>query len=157
MVRKPDIQYVDKFYVRGTEARVLELKNQKKKAKTVLPDAAPQKEKIIHVDVLSLCAIAVAVTMIVLMVVGCVQLKAAYAQYEAMSNYVIDLQNKNVEHTETYYAGFDPVDIHWKATALGMIPMEEAKTMTFTVTMPEEEPVPTMWEDLVWFLKGLLA
>ena len=95
--------------------------------------------------------------MIVLMVVGAFQLKASYERYEAMSDYVISLQNENVKLSEKYYAGFDPVDIHWKATALGMIPMENAKTMTISVTIPEEEPVPTMWEDMVWFLKGLLA
>ena len=157
MVRKPDIQYVDKFYVHGSEARVLELKTQKKKTKTVLPSFAPQKETVVRIDALSLCAIAVAVTMAVLMVVGCFQLKASYARYEAMNRYVISLQNENVKLSEKYYAGFDPVDIHWKATALGMIPMEEAKTMTMTVTIPEEEPAPTMWENVVWFLKGLLA
>lgn len=157
MVRKPDIQYIDKFYVHGSEARVLELKTQKKKTKTVLPRFAPQKETVVRVDALSLCAIAVAVTMIVLMVVGAFQLKASYERYEAMSDYVISLQNENVKLSEKYYAGFDPVDIHWKATALGMIPMENAKTMTISVTIPEEEPVPTMWEDMVWFLKGLLA
>ena len=157
MARKPDIQYIDKFYVHGSEARVLELKTQKKKAKTVLPKFAPQKETVVRVDALSLCAIAVAVTMIVLMVVGCFQLKASYERYEVMSDYVISLQNKNVELSHDYYAGFDPVDIHWKATALGMIPVEEAKTMTISVTIPEEEPVPTMWENVVWFLEGLLA
>ena len=157
MARKPDIQYIDKFYVHGSEARVLELKTQKKKTKTVLPRFAPQKETVVRVDALSLCAIAVAVTMIVLMVVGCFQLKASYDRCEIMSNYVISLQNENVELSEKYYAGFDPVDIHWKATALGMIPMEEAKTMTMTVTIPEEEPAPTVWENMVWFLKGLLA
>ena len=157
MVRKPDIQYIDKFYVHGSEARVLELKPQKKKARTVLPSFYPQKETVVRVDALSLCAIAVAVTMIVLMVVGCFQLKASYQRYEAMNDYVISLQNENVKLSEKYYAGFDPVDIHWKATALGMIPMENAKTMTISVTIPEEEPVPTMWEDMVWFLKGLLA
>ena len=157
MARKPDIQYIDKFYVHGSEARVLELKTQKKKTKTVLPRFAPQKETVVRVDALSLCAIAVAVTMIVLMVVGCFQLKASYERYEVMSDYVISLQNKNVELSQDYYAGFDPVDIHWKATALGMIPVEEAKTMTISVTIPEEEPAPTMWENVVWFLEGLLA
>ena len=48
MERKPDIQYIDKFYVHGSEARVLELKPQKKKAKTVLPEAAPVKEKVMR-------------------------------------------------------------------------------------------------------------
>ena len=157
MARKPDIQYIDKFYVHGSEARVLELKPQKKKARTVLPSFYPQKETVVRVDALSLCAIAVAVTMIVLMVVGCFQLKASYERYEVMSNYVISLQNENVKLQEQYYAGFDPVDIQWKAQSLGMIPAEEAATMTMTITMPVEEPVPTMWEDVVWFLKGLLA
>ena len=157
MVRKPDIQYIDKFYVHGSEARVLELKPQKKKARTVLPRFAPQKETIVRIDAMSLCAVAVAVTMIVLMVVGCVQLKASYERYEAMNDYVISLQNKNVELTEKYYAGFDPVDIHWKATALGMVPMDQVKTMTISVTIPQEEPAPTMWENMVWFMKGLLA
>ena len=157
MVRKPDIQYIDKFYVHGSEARVLELKPQRRKAKTVLPNFAPQKETVVRIDALSLCAIAVAVTMIVLMVVGCFQLKASYERCEIMSDYVISLQNKNVELSEKYYAGFDPVDIHWKATALGMIPMEEVTTMTMTVTIPEEEPAPTLWENVVWFLEGLLA
>ena len=157
MVRKPDIQYVDKFYVHGSEARVLELKPNKRKAKTVLPEAAPVKEQIIRIDLLSLSAIAVAVTMIVLMVVGCFQLKASYERYEVMSNYVISLQNENVKLQEQYYAGFDPVDIGWKAHALGMIPMEEAQTMTISGDIPVEEPAPTFWEDMVWLLKGLLA
>ena len=157
MVRKPDIQYIDKFYVHGSEARVLELKPQKKKAKTVLPKFYPNKETVVRIDALSMCAIAVALSMVVLMVVGCFQLKASYERYEIMSDYVISLQNENVKLSEKYYAGFDPVDIGWKAHALGMIPMEEAQTMTISVTIPEEEPAPSLWEDMVWFLKGLLA
>ena len=156
MVRKPDIQYIDKFYVHGSEARVLELKP-KKKAKTVLPEAAPVKEKVVHIDLLSLSAIAVAVTMIVLMVVGCFQLKAAYDRSVAMSHYVISLQNENLDLNKTYYEGFDAVDIEQKALALGMIPKEDAKTMTMIITIPEETPAPTMWENFTWFMKGLLA
>ena len=157
MVRKPDIQYLDKFYVHGSEARVLELKPQKKKAKTVLPEAAPVKEKVIHIDLLSLSAIAVAVTMIVLMVVGCVQLKAAYNRSVAMSHYVISLQNENLDLNKTYYAGFDAVDIEQKALALGMIPKEDALILKISGTSPEEIPAPTLWENFVWFMKGLLA
>ena len=157
MNQKPKIQYIGQFYVHGSEARVLELKPQKKKNKTVLPKFYPNKETVVRVDALSLCAVAVAVTLVVLMVVGCFQMKAAYADYEVMNDYVISLQNENVKLQEKYYAGFDPVDIGWKAHALGMIPMEEAQTMTLSVTMPEEEPAPTLWEDMVWFLKGLLA
>ena len=157
MVRKPDIQYIDKFYVHGSEARVLELKPQKKKARTVLPKFYPNKETVVHIDALSMCAVAVAVAMAVMMVVGCFQLKASYERYEVMNDYVISLQNENIKLSEKYYAGFDPVDIQWKAKSMGMIPMEDVKTMTISGTMPVEEPAPTFWEDMVWFLKGLLA
>ena len=157
MARKPDIQYIDKFYVHGSEARVLELKPQKRKAKTVLPEAAPVKEKVVRVDLLSLCAIAVAVTMVALMVMGCFQLKAAYDRSAAMSHYVITLQNENVDLTKTYYNGFDPEDIEQKALALGMIPKEDALTLTISGIIPEEAPAPTLWENITWFMKGLLA
>ena len=157
MARKPDIQYIDKFYVHGSEARVLELKPQKRKAKTVLPEAAPVKEKVVRIDLLSLSAIAVAAAMIVLMVVGCFQLKAAFDRTVDMSHYVISLQNENLELNKTYYAGFDAADIEQKALALGMIPMEKARTMTISGIVPEEVPAPTMWENFIWFMKGLLA
>ena len=157
MARKPDIQYIDKFYVHGSEARVLELKPQKRKAKTVLPDAYPVKEKVIHVDLLSMCAIAVAVTMIALMVMGCFQLKAAYERSAAMSHYVIALQNQNLDLTKTYYNGFDLEDIEQKALSLGMIPKEDALVLKISGTIPEEAPAPTMWENIKWFMEGLLA
>lgn len=157
MARKPDIQYVDKFYVHGSEARVLELKPQKRKAKTVLPETAPVKEKVIRIDLLSLSAIAVAVTMIALMVVGCFQLKAAFDRSVAMSHYVISLQNENLDLSKTYYAGFDAVDIEQKALALGMIPKENALVLKISGTIPVEAPAPTLWENITWFMKGLLA
>ena len=157
MARKPDIQYIDKFYVHGSEARVLELKPQKKKAKTVLPEAVPVKEKVVQVDLLSLSAIAVAVTMIALMVMGCYQLKAAYDRSAVMSHHVIAQQNENVDLSRTYYNGFDLADIEQKALALGMIPVEDALTLTISGIIPEEAPAPTMWENFTWFMKGLLA
>ena len=32
-----------------------------------------------------------------------------------------------------------------------------ARYRTLTVTIPEEVPAPTMWENFTWFMKGLLA
>ena len=43
--RKPDIQYVTQFYVYGSEARVLELKPERRKSRTILPKAAPNSNK----------------------------------------------------------------------------------------------------------------
>ena len=38
-----------------------------------------------------------------------------------------------------------------------MIPLEEAQTMTISGIVPVEEPEPTLWENVIWFLEGLLA
>ena len=35
------------------------------------------------------------------------------------------------------------------------IPKEESQTMTITVTVPQREPEPTFWDDVVWFFQGL--
>ena len=50
MVKKPDIQYIDSFYVHGSEARVLELKPKRRLIKTVLPLAAPDKTIKLGID-----------------------------------------------------------------------------------------------------------
>ena len=67
---------------------------------------------------------------------------------------VTDAQNAMLEHG--YRSGFDLDDIAQKAAALGMIPIEEAKTIQVTVTMPLEQKEPTWWEEVVWFFDGLI-
>ena len=73
MARKPDIQYVQQFYVHGSEAKVLELKPRRRVIKTILPKVAPDKSIRIGVDPIALCGIVVAFAMLVLMAVGCCQ------------------------------------------------------------------------------------
>ena len=48
-------------------------------------------------------------------------------------------------------------EITSKATIYILNNYTQTKTMTISVTIPEEEPAPTMWESVVWFLEGLLA
>ena len=50
MNQKPKIQYVGQFYVHGSEARQLQLQEQKRQAKTKLPHARVQKIEKIYVD-----------------------------------------------------------------------------------------------------------
>ncbi len=64
MERKPDIQYVHQFYIHGSEAKVLELKPAKRQQKTKLPQALPQKVTQVRLDILSLCGIVVAVSLL---------------------------------------------------------------------------------------------
>ena len=88
MVKKPEIQYIDKFYVYGSEAKVLELKP-KRRIKTVLPLFAPDNTIKIAVDPVAIGGILVALALLVALVVGSVQYVQAYRQYRAMVDYVV--------------------------------------------------------------------
>ena len=145
MVKKPEIQYIDKFYVHGSEARVLELKP-KRRIKTVLPLFAPDNTIKIAVDPVAIGGIMVALALLVALVIGSVQYVQTYRQYRAMMDYVVTEQNLNVE-----------LAIREQALALGMIPREEAPVITIKTELPQREPEMTYWEDFVWLCKGLLA
>ena len=157
MVRKPDIQYVTQFYSYGSEAKVLELKPKTQKKKFTLPKVAPQQKIDIRFDPVAWAGIVVAIMLVVLMAVSVHSYLDCCADYEQMTDYVISLQNFNVEKQQEYVKLYDLNDIQEKALALGMIPMEEAEVFTFTPVIPEEEAEPLWWEDVSWFLKGLFA
>lgn len=157
MVRKPDIQYVTQFYSYGSEAKVLELKPEKKKQKFTLPKAIPQQKINIYVDPVAWAAIAVAIVMVVLMAVSVNSYLKTCAEYEVMTDYVISLQNANVEKQQEYVKLYDLEDIQEKAIALGMIPLEEAEVVTFKPVYPEPEAEAPWWDGIVWFMKGLFA
>ena len=156
MVKKPEIQYIDKFYVHGSEARVLELKP-KRRIKTVLPLFAPDNTIKIAVDPVAIGGIMVALALLVALVIGSVQYVQTYRQYRAMMDYVVTEQNLNVELRETYESQIDLVAIREQALALGMIPREEVPVITIKTELPQREPEMTYWEDFVWLCKGLLA
>ena len=156
MERKPDIQYIGQFYVHGSEARELARQEQAKQAKTRLPLERLKNIQKVYLDPVAIVGIAVAVVMLVVMVIGAMQIATAWEQCEQMSGYVDDLKRENAVLEHGYRSGFDLEDIREKALALGMIPVEEAETITVLVTMPVTEPEPTWWEDIVWFLEGLL-
>lgn len=155
--RKPDIQYITQFYVHGSEARVLELKPLRKKHKTELPRAVPQKKIRIMVDPAAICGIVVAAVMLVLMVVGVCQYLDVCEDYRVMHEHVIRLQNENVSLQQTYETGYDLADVEAKALALGMIPAEQAQRVTITPVIPVAEEEPTLWEDICWYFEELFA
>ena len=157
MVKKPEIQYIDKFYVHGSEARVLELKPKRRIIKTVLPLSAPDKTVRIAVDPVALCGIVVAVAMLVLLVVGTVQYVHTCRHYQNMMDYVVAVQNKNVELNQKYEDGYDLSDIEEKALALGMIPVSEAKMIQVHAEVPQREAEMTFWEEMRWLMEGLFA
>ena len=70
MIQKPKIQYVGQFYVHGSEAQVLERKNERRRAKTKLPMARIERIEMIYVDPVALAGILVAFVMLFTMVAG---------------------------------------------------------------------------------------
>ena len=157
MASKPKIQYIGQFYIHGSEARALELEQEKRKAKTTLPLERLQKIEKIYVDPVALIGIAVAVVMLVTMVVGALQIRDDWAAYERMSGYVSQLKRENAELTHTYRSSYDLEDIRVKATAMGMVPKAEVETMTVTVTIPEPEPEVSRIDEIRTFLEDMFA
>ena len=157
MVKKPDIQYIDSFYVHGSEARVLELKPKRRLIKTVLPLAAPDKTIKLGIDPIAISGIVVAVALLAMLIVGCVQYVQVCHQYQAMMDYVVTVQNENVELRESYKSQINLEEIEARALALGMIPRSEAEVITIRMDMPVEEPEMTAWDEFVWLCKGLFA
>ena len=157
MNQKPKIQYVGQFYVHGSEARQLQLQEERRQAKTKLPHARVQTIEKIYVDPVALVGIVVAVVMLVTMVLGAVQLKRDWDHYEHVSTYVSELKRENARMSHAYHASYDLEDIKSKALAMGMVPKSELETMTVTVTVPEQEVELTRMEEVKLFLEGLFA
>ena len=155
MTQKPKIQYIGQFYVPGSEAQVLAPKEKKKKAKTRLPIAKREKVGAITIDPIAVAGIAAAAVLLAVMVLGVLQIRDDWAEYNTMSRYVSQLKTENAELKTTYRAGYDLEDVQNKALGIGLIPKEECQTMTITVTVPQREPEPTFWDDVVWFFQGL--
>ena len=157
MNQKPKIQYVGQFYVHGSEARALQLQEEKRQAKTKLPLAKIQAIEKIYVDPVALAGIAVAVLMLVTMVLGAIQLKRDWDQYEQVAAYVSELKKENARMSHLYRSSYDLEDIKTKAVSMGLVPKSELQTMSVTVTLPEPEVEPTRMEEIKFFLEGLFA
>ena len=157
MNQKPKIQYVGQFYVHGSEARKLQLQEEKRQAKTKLPLARIKAIEKIYVDPVALVGIAVAVMMLVTMVLGAIQLKRDWDQYEQVAAYVSELKKENARMNHLYRSSYDLEDIKTKAVSMGMVPKSELQTMAVTITIPAPEVEPTRMEEIKFFLEGLFA
>lgn len=155
MERKPEIQYIGRFYVQGSAAPQIGEKPKKKKA--TLPQMRREKVKKVYVDPVALCGMTVAVVMLVVLVFGAFRLRESWEQYNQVSASLSQLRRENAELEHQYRTDFNREQVRASAEALGMIPREEAKNATVWVSVPPPTPEPTAWDDFVWFLKGLFA
>ena len=99
----------------------------------------------------------VAVVMLVVMVVGALQIRDDWAEYERMSEYVSQLKRENARLEHAYRQEIDLEDIRTKALALGMIPKTEMEAIRVSVTIPEPAPVVSRIDEIKGFLEGMFA
>ena len=154
MAQRLDILYVN-FGVDGNAAKAPE--KMVRTRKTQLPKARRQRRKVIYMDPVAAVALVVAAWMMVMMVVGFAQFRAAQEEHTAMESYVQQLTEKNTQLKEEFHSGYDIEKIEQMAQALGMVPKEEVPHSQITVSVPQEEPEPTFWENIGTFLAGLFA
>ena len=161
MAQKHDIQYVGQFYIHGSEAKELAAKQQQNKAKTILPLERIRNIQKIYVDPVALFGIAVAVFMAFTMVLGAVNIRNAWNEYETMQSYLTDLKEENARLSLEYSDGYDLAEIEAAAITLGLVPRAEVTSVPVRVTVPVPEEEPTAWEEFKdyarWFIDGLFA
>ena len=157
MVRNPDIEYINKFYVHGSEAQVIEFAPNKPKAKTVLPKPLREKKTTIEVDPLALCGIIVAVVMMVVMVAGLMDFKAVVEENRIAAEQLENLRNQNISLEYQYRNSYDAAVVEETARALGMVHADTVPVIALNVTVPEETEEYTRWGDFLWCLSCLFS
>ena len=156
MARKTEVRYVS-FYTAGSAAYQYDPQPIQQKKEVKLPKQRRQKKIVVHVDPVAILGICMAMVLLVSMVVGLTQLSAAQKQANQMQGYVSSLSERNEELRTTYEQGYDPQEIYEIATAMGMIPAEQAQKITIHVDHMEVAEEPTVWDSIWTFLAGLFA
>lgn len=154
MDQKPIIQYVGQFYVYGSEAKAPEKKLIR--GKSLLPKPKLDKERKIYIDPMAMCGIAVAVVMLVVLTLGAVRLQKCWGEYNRMSSYLSEVKRQNAQLDHSYRTTFDMEEIAAQADAMGLVPLDEIPRYSVAVTVPQPEKGPTLWDDFVWFITGLV-
>ncbi len=154
MIEKHDIQYITQFYTPGSEAPKVAPWEQPRKGKPS-PKYVKREQIKIYVDPVALCSVVTAVAIVVLMMVSVWQFVGVLEGHEAMEGRLVELRDENALLEHTYRSGYDLEQIEEQALALGMVPVEEVRHVTISATVPQPEPEPTLWENIVWFFEGL--
>ena len=156
MARINEVQYVN-FYTVGSAAYKVEPAREQQTKKAQLPKPRKAKRIRVYLDPMAVIGMVLAVGMLVMMISGMAQLHDVRQEERRMEVYVQQLQQENAKLAEQYHAGYDPEEIYEIATAMGMIPAEQAQHIRVQVTLQEPEAEPTGWENFCKFLAGLFA
>lgn len=156
MTPKPKIQYIGQFYVYGSEAQVLQ-PGASPKHRLVLPEAVRRRMEKVYVDPVAILSIAVSLVLLVSMVMGMLQLKKDWAQYDYMVQRLHAVKAENHQKWDAYRASYDRAEVRAKAESMGMVSRTDVERIPVTVTIPQPEPEATFLSNLKWFLRGLFA
>lgn len=158
MARQPDIQYVQ-YYTGGSAARKLESEKRPAKNGAKLPQVRRrgQKRKVICIDPISVCALVVAVGMVIAMAVGMLRLGNLTDQADRMASYADAVEAENAALRAEYRAGYDLQDVEQKALAMGLVPGDQLQHVTVKVEVPQPEPELTPWQEFCRFVTEMFA
>ena len=154
MANKRENRYVQ-YYLDGSAARQLELPHQPQRQ---LPKSRPRKQKktVLRVDFAAMVGIFVAAVMLILMMAGTSELGAVNDEVARMESYIAVLENENIQLQNTYRESYDLEEIRLEALEMGMIPAEQAQSVSVSVkhiTVEEKTIDHSFWT----FLTGLFA
>ena len=157
MARKPDIEYINKYYSYGSEAKVIAFKTTEQKAKTQLPKPLQERKLNILVDPVALFGLVVAVLMLFVMAFGLADYRAVCVKHQNVENYLTQLQDENIMLKHNYRKSYDLDAVREAALALGMVPADQVKTTVIHSQIPEAKAEETWWDDFCWGLSQLFA
>jgi hypothetical protein len=161
MAQKPykhNIEYIQRYYSYGSEAKAVEQQPAKKQVeKPQLPKRQKEPVTTICIDPIAFCGMMVAVVMLVVMLAGMVQYSVIRDDHNVMKNYVNELREECVLQQHQFNARFEPDEIETTARALGMIPVSQAQTISIRVEVPVRQEDPGFFDNLIWFFSSLFA
>ena len=155
MARKAEIQYVDQFYLFGSEAP--RQAPAPKRGKFKVPEHYWERFQKISVDPVALGGLIAAAVMLCLLTAGGLHLRDTRAEYDQVKAQLTQLKRENAQLSHTYHTRYDLADIQTQAEAQGMIPEEEADSFTVFFSIPEPPKEKTKWDDFKWFLSWLFS
>ena len=152
MAAKPEIQYVERFYVYGSEAPVR--KTEEKPEEAVRKQQKPQVQKI-YVDLSAMIWTVTAFVLMAAMIFSGIHLNKMWQEKELMQSYVSNLQLNNTALRHNYRISYNLEEIQKQAEELGLVPEDQVETRYIRVSVPEPSEQWTIWGNIKWFFEGL--
>ena len=158
MAMQPDIQYVPFCYVDGSAARKVQQKPANKVSAAPAKKQRRAKRKVIAVDPVAVLGTVLALVLLVMLLAGFAEYTAMQEKTLQMQDYLTSLQLENTQLQQTFDSNVDLEYVQEIADALGMVPAENANQIQIQVQLPQEETVQlSLWESITTFLAGLFA